>query len=277
MMEIQRNVQEAFEFVRSKTNIEPSVAIILGTGLGELAESVGNKIIIPYHQIPHFPVSTVQGHTGSLIVGELSGCQVAAMQGRFHYYEGYSLQEVTLPIRLMRLLGAERLFINSASGVLNPIFRSGDVMVVIDHINFQGDNPLRGVTDSGLGDRFPDMSSPYDETIIKLSIEAATESNIELHRGIYAAVNGPSLETRAETRMLRLLGADAVGMSTVPEVIVAKQVGFRTLVLAAITNVNIPDSMQPISLEGVIHNAGLAGKKIGIIINYILRKLAERS
>jgi purine-nucleoside phosphorylase len=275
MMDIQRNVQEAFEFVCGKTNMQPSVAIILGTGLGELAESVGNKVIIPYHQIPNFPVSTVQGHAGSLIMGELSGCQVVAMQGRFHYYEGYSLQEVTLPIRLMRLLGAERLFINSASGGLNPIFSSGDVMVVIDHINFQGDNPLRGVTDSVLGDRFPDMSSPYDQQLIKLTEEAAKESNIELHRGVYAAVNGPSLETRAETRMLRLLGVDAVGMSTVPEVIVAKQVGFRTLVLAAITNVNIPDSMQTISLEGVIHNAGLAGKKIEIIITYILGKLGK--
>jgi purine-nucleoside phosphorylase len=199
------------------------------------------------------------------------------MEGRVHYYEGYTLRQTTIPVRIMRELGAEVLMVNSAAGGLNPLFRPEDVMVVTDHINMMGHSPLRGITDAGRFERFPDMSRPYDPELIRLAGEAALDLKISLRHGIYAAVTGPNLETRAETRMLRLLGADAVGMSTVPEVIVATQVGFRTLVFAGITNVNLPDAMEPVSVEQVIATAGRTQPKLTGIMEAVLKKLSAKT
>lgn len=252
MEHMYRAVEEAVAFLRQEAPSRPVAAIILGTGLGGVGDSLEITHEVPYDEIPHFPTSTVESHRGRLVVGSLGGHEVVVMQGRFHHYEGYSLQQVTFPVRIMRRLGAELLFINSAAGGLNPLFRSGDLMIVTDHMNFIGDNPLRGVTDERLGDRFPEMSCPYDRSLIESAGRVALDLKIPVRHGVYVAVSGPSLETPAETRMLRVLGADAVGMSSVPEVIVAKQVGFRTLFIAAVTNVNRPDCMEPVSTEQVI-------------------------
>lgn len=272
MNDLHTSVQDAAAFLEQKVAARPEAAIILGTGLGGVAERIDVKETVPYGQIPHFPSSTVEGHKGNLLFGTLGGRWVVAMQGRFHFYEGYSLQQATIGVRIMRRLGAELLFINSAAGGLNPLFRAGDVMVVTDHLNLLGDNPLRGVIDERMGDRFPEMSRPYDEDLIRSAGEVALQRRIPIRYGVYAAVSGPSLETRAETRMLRLLGADAVGMSTVPEVIVARQVGFKTLVLAAITNVNLPDCMAPVSIEEVIATAAATEPVLAAIIEETLRR-----
>jgi len=268
-------VQEATDHLRQRTGVIPRAGIILGTGLGGLVERMAVANRIPYSSIPHFPASTVESHEGNLVFGNLGGCEVVVMQGRLHYYEGYSLQQVTLPVRIMRELGAEFLVINSAAGGLNQTFSAGDVMIVTDHINLVGDNPLRGLTDPRLGDRFPDMSRPYDQRLVEIAGRIALGRKIAVRYGVYAAVSGPSLETPAETRMLRHLGADAVGMSTVPEVITAAQVGFQTLALAAITNVNRPDAMEPVSVEQVIATAGRVGPKLAEIVEYTLQELAE--
>jgi purine-nucleoside phosphorylase len=252
--------------------VKPDAAIILGTGLGGMVDRVNVTHRIAFHEVFSFPVSALDGHKGDTVFGTLGGARVLVFQGRLHYYEGYSLQQVTLPVRIARALGAEVVMINSAAGGLNPLFRAGDVMIVTDHINLLGANPLRGVTDGGLGDRFPDMSHPYDVILGNMASQAALDLRIPVKQGVYAALSGPSLETRAETRMLRLLGADAVGMSTVPEVIVARQVGLRTLALAAITNVNLPDCMEPISVEQVIANAGLASPQVAAILEETLRR-----
>lgn len=266
-------VQEATQYLRASLDFEPDAAIILGTGLGGLAERVDVAEVIPYEEIPHFGVSTVEGHKGRLVCGTLGGVNIVAMQGRLHYYEGYSLQQVTLPVRIMRELGASVLVINSAAGGLNPDFEAGALMAVTDHINLPGQSPLRGINEPGLGDRFPDMSRPYDRELIKLAKTAAADLKIPLRQGVYAWAEGPNLETPAETRMLRMLGADAVGMSTVPEVIVATQVKFRTLALAAITNVNLPDAMQPVSVDKVIANARKAEPKLAALVEEILRRM----
>lgn len=272
MNDLYAAVQDAVTFLRQKVSVRPEAAIILGTGLGGAADRIDVTETVPYEEIPHFPTSTVEGHKGNLLFGTLAGRPVVAMQGRFHYYEGYSLQQATIGVRIMRRLGAELLFISSAVGGLNPLFRAGDVMIVTDHLNLLGDNPLRGIVDERMGDRFPEMSRPYDEDLIKLAGEVALEKRIPVRYGVYAAVSGPSLETRAETRMLRLLGADAVGMSTVPEVIVACQVGFRTMVPAAVTNVNLPDCMAPVSIEQVIATGAATEPVLSVIIQETLRR-----
>jgi purine-nucleoside phosphorylase len=267
-------IQDAASFLRRAIGSQPEAAIILGTGLGGITNHISVTDRIPYNEIPHFPESTVQGHKGDLVFGTMAGRSVVVMQGRFHYYEGHTLQEATLPVRIMRQLGARFLFVNSAAGGLNPHFKPGDVMIVTDHINLLGDNPLRGVTDERLGDRFPDMSRPYDEELIEKAEKAALENNVPVKLGVYTAVAGPNLETRAETRMLRMLGADAVGMSTVPEVIVAYQVGFKTLALAAITNVNLPDAMEPVSIEKVIATASAAQPRLAAILEGTLQGMS---
>jgi purine-nucleoside phosphorylase len=273
MTNLYQSVQDAAGFLRRIISSQPEVAMILGTGLGGITDHVNVTDRIPYNAIPHFPESTVEGHKGDLVFGIMAGRKVVVMQGRFHYYEGYSLQEVTLPVRMMRELGARFLFINSAAGGLNPHFTPGDLMLVSDHINLLGDNPLRGITDERLGDRFPDMSRPYDEGLAEKAREAAMELNEPVKPGVYAAVAGPSLETRAETRMLRTLGADAVGMSTVPEAIVGCQVGFKTLALASITNVNLPDAMEPVSIQKVIAVAAAAQPRLAKILAGTLQRL----
>jgi purine-nucleoside phosphorylase len=275
MINLHQSVDESVRTLQEKSASRPDVAVILGTGLGGIVESINVTGRVPYNQIPHFPESTVAGHKGDLVFGTLSGCNLVVMQGRFHYYEGYSLQQTTFPVRVMRRLGAEILVINSAAGGLNPHVCTGDVMAIIDHLNLIGANPLRGVTDERLGDRFPDMSRPYDEELIRFAGDAALDLKIPLRHGIYAAVSGPSLETQAETRMLRMLGADAVGMSTAPAAIVAASVGFRTLALAAITNVNVPGAMGPVSVERVIANAGLAAPKLAAILEATLQRVTN--
>lgn len=273
MIDLHQSVNESVRTLQEKSAPRPDVAVILGTGLGGIVDRINVTCRVPYDQIPHFPESTVEGHKGDLVFGTLSGCSLVVMQGRFHYYEGYSLQQITLPVRVMRGLGAEILVINSAAGGLDPHFCTGDVMAIVDHLNLIGANPLRGVTDERLGDRFPDMSHPYDEELMRFADNAALDLKIPLRHGIYAAVSGPSLETQAETRMLRMLGADAVGMSTAPAAIVAAAVGFRTLAFAAITNVNIPGAMEPVSVERVIANADLAAPKLAAILEATLQRV----
>jgi len=272
-----QSVQDAVFFLRSRLPAKPEAAIVLGTGLGGIDDRVQVAVEISYEDIPHFPQSTVEGHRGNLLFGVLGGRNVVVMQGRLHYYEGYTLQQTTLPVRIMRELGAELLLINSAAGGLDPNFQPGDVMVITDHINLMGDTPLRGLSDERLGERFPDMSRPYDRELIGIAGKVATDLRVPLKHGVYVAVAGPNLETPAETRMLRMLGADAVGMSTVPEVIVANQVGFRTLALAAITNVNLPDKMEPVSVQQVIANAERRQPRIAAILEGVLQRWSPRA
>lgn len=272
MDNLYEHVHDAAEDLRRKIAFKPEAALILGTGLGGLVNRIEVTARIPYGDIVHMPCSTVQEHQGDLVFGAFAGRDVVVMQGRLHFYEGYSLQQITLPVRIMRELGAEILIVNSAAGGLNPLFQAADVMIVTDHLNLLGANPLRGICDERLGDRFPDMTRPYDPLLIETAGQAALDLKIPVRHGVYAAVAGPSLETRAETRMLRLLGADAVGMSTVPEVIVATQVGFRTLALAAVTNVNLPDCMEAVSVERVVANAKIAEPKLAAILEETLRR-----
>jgi purine-nucleoside phosphorylase len=275
MKDVYQAVRESADSVLKRIDLRPDVALILGTGLGGVADTISVAKTIPYDTIPHFQVSTAESHAGNLIVGKLGERNILAMQGRFHFYEGYTLQQATFPVRVLRELGAEILVINSAAGALNPLFQSGDVMLITDHINLLCENPLRGQADSRLGERFQDMSQPYDNDLIACAAEAARDLKIAIRHGVYAAVPGPSLETPAETRMLRTLGADAVGMSTAPEAIVAKQVGFRTLAMAAITNVNLPDCMEPISVDKVIGNARLADSRLSSILENLLSRIKD--
>ncbi|MDR2963928.1 MAG: purine-nucleoside phosphorylase [Bacteroidales bacterium] len=231
-----KEFSECCEFLQSRTIITPRVAFILGSGLGSLLEQVEIDATIPYREIPHFPVSTVEGHAGNLIFGTLCEVPVAIMQGRFHYYEGYSMQQIAFPVRVLKLLGVECLFLANATGGLNPAYKTGDIVLIGDHINLQFDNPLRGKNGEEFGVRFPDMSRAYDEELILFAQKSAQKRNIVLHSGVYVACCGPSLETPAEYRMFRLLGGDVVGMSSVPEVIAARHAGMRCCALAAVTN-----------------------------------------
>ncbi len=250
-----------------------NVGIILGTGLGGLAERIETETIIPYNEIPHFPISTVESHAGRLILGRLEGKSIVAMQGRFHFYEGYSAREIAFPVRVMKELGASTLIVSNAAGGLNPQYRAGDVMLIEDHINLLGANPLIGPNDNRLGDRFPDMSEPYSKELIKLAREIALKNAIPTQLGVYVSVPGPNLETRAEYRFLRTIGADAVGMSTVPEVIVAVHSGMRVLGISVITDMGLPDALEPASLERILKNAGEAEPKMNAIILGVLRAL----
>ena len=249
-------VDETVSFLKDKIKREPSVVIILGTGLGGLVDSIEIDTLLPYENIPHFPRSTVPGHQGNLIFGKLSGKDVAVLQGRFHYYEGYSTRELTFPLRALSLLGAETLVITNASGGLDTSFSPGTIMVISDHLNFIGENPLRGENIDAWGPRFPDLSEPYDRKLIDAALQCAEILNMpNVTTGVYVAIPGPSLETPAETRFLRGAGADAVGMSSAPEVIVAKHAGMRVLGLSAVANVNDPDNFAPILLDDIIKAA----------------------
>ena len=251
-----KKVDETVSFLKKKIKVTPSVAIILGSGLGGFVDSIEVDSLLPYEHIPHFPRSTVPGHQGNLIFGELSGKDVAVLQGRFHYYEGYSTRELTFPLRTLSLLGAKTLVITNASGGLDTSFIPGTIMVIRDHLNFIGENPLRGENVDAWGPRFPDLSEPYDRNLIDATLQCAGILNMSnVTTGVYVAIPGPSLETPAETRFLRLAGADAVGMSSAPEVIVAKHAGMRVLGLSAVANVNDPDNFAPILLDDIIRAA----------------------
>jgi purine-nucleoside phosphorylase len=249
------------------------LAIVLGTGLGGLAEEIEAETVIPYEEIPDFPVPTVESHSGRMLLGHLSGQPVVAMQGRFHRYEGYSFQQVAFPVRVMRDLGAETLIVSNACGGMNPMWDVGDLMLIADHINLLGDNPLIGPNLDELGPRFPDMSEPYDLGLQRLALDVAKDEKITLRRGVYVAVAGPNLETRAEYRFLRLIGADVVGMSTVPEVIVAVHGGMRVLGVSIITDSCLPDALKPASVEEIIRVAGEAEPKLTSLIKNVVARL----
>jgi purine-nucleoside phosphorylase len=266
-------VQAAARTIRDRSPRRPAAAIILGTGLGGLAKEIKAEAVIPYEEIPGFPLSTVEAHAGRLILGSLSGKPVVAMQGRFHRYEGYSLQQVTFPVRVMHALGAETLVVSNACGGMHPLWAPGDLMLIADHINLIGDNPLIGPHDDRLGPRFPDMSQPYAESLRAMARKLALELGITLREGVYVAVTGPNLETRAEYRMLRAMGADVVGMSTVPEVIVAVQEGMKVLGISIITDQCLPDALEPASLEKIIAVANRAEPSLTRLVSGVVERL----
>jgi purine-nucleoside phosphorylase len=269
-------IQDALGFIRRKTDFQPRVGIILGTGLGELAAQIKASEIFPFEKIPHFVVSTSLTHAGNLIMGELGGCPVVAMQGRVHYYEGYSMKQITLPVRVMRGLGADTLIMSNAVGGMNPQLSPGDITVTTDHINFMGDNPLIGPNDDRLGSRFPDMSQPYDREYITMIEEVALQLGLPLKRTVYVAVAGPNLETAAEYRFLRTIGADTVGMSCVPESLVAIHGGMRVLGLSVVTDSCFPDSLEPADIEAIIQIAKEAQPKLEALVTGFLRRLPDR-
>lgn len=266
-------VERAAAVVRARFSARPAAAIILGTGLGGLAREIDVAASIDYEEIPGFPLSTVESHAGRLLCGTLGGRPVVAMQGRFHRYEGYTLQQATFPVRVLRALGADTLVVSNACGGMHPLWSPGDLMLLADHLNLLGDNPLVGPNDARLGARFPDMSAPYDERLRALARAVAAEQGIVLREGVYVAVAGPSLETRAEYRMLRCLGADVVGMSTVPEVIVAVHGGMRVLGLSIITDQCLPDALEPATVERIITVANAAEPKLTALVRGVMERL----
>ena len=266
-------IGEAAAVVRSRFGARPDVAIILGTGLGRLAEEIDARAVIEYEDIPGFPLSTVESHAGRLLCGTLGGQTVIAMQGRFHRYEGYSLQQATFPVRVLRALGARTLVVSNACGGLNPLWSAGDLMSIADHINLLGDSPLIGPNDDRLGPRFPDLSAAYDGELRALARRVAAEEKIVLRDGVYVAVTGPNLETRAEYRFLRGIGADVVGMSTVPEVLVAVHGGMRVLGLSIVTDMCLPDALEPATVERIIAVANRAEPQLTRLVRGVLERL----
>jgi purine-nucleoside phosphorylase len=266
-------IQEAAAVVRGRSRLEPEVGIILGTGLGGLADEISVDASIPYESLPGFPLSTVESHAGRLLLGRMGKRPVVAMQGRFHRYEGYGLAEVTFPVRVMRALGTQTLVVSNACGGMNPLWEPGDLVLLSDHINLLGDNPLIGANDDRLGPRFPDMSDPYDAELRALTHTLAAELGIRLREGVYVAVPGPNLETRAEYRMLRAMGADVVGMSTVPEVIVASHAGMRTVGISIITDQCLPDALEPANIERIIDTAKRAEPSLTRLIAHLVERL----
>jgi purine-nucleoside phosphorylase len=273
MTQLFDQIQEAAAAIRAKWKATPTVGIILGTGLGKLTEDIAAEAVIPYEAIPHFPRSTAPTHKGQLVCGTLGGKPVVAMEGRFHFYEGYSLQQVTFPVRVMKALGANVLIVSNACGGMNPQWDKGDLMLIEDHINLLGDNPLIGPNDDRLGDRFPDMCHAYDRELLKLGKRIALEEKIVCHQGVFVAVSGPNLETAAEYRFLRGIGADVVGMSTVPEVIVAVHAKMRVLGISVITDQCLPDALEPVSLPDIIQTANEAEKKLRVLVRRVVGEL----
>ena len=267
------NRKEALAFIQSETNFRPEYLMILGTGLGQLAEEMDIKKEISYDEIPHFPVSTVESHAGKLLFGLLGGKEIVAMQGRFHYYEGYTMQQIVFPVRVLKENGASTLIVSNACGGLNPNYRRGDIMLIRDHINMFGDNPLIGPNDPELGPRFPDMSEPYTERLLDIAENVALEESIKMQQGVYLALTGPMLETKAEYRFLRQIGADVVGMSTIPEVISAVHMGMEVLGISVITDECFPDALEAVSIEDVIEAATMAEPKMTRVIIRVLEKL----
>ena len=270
-------IQESCSVIRRLSSIKPDIAIILGTGLGALAKEIKSKKVIPYSEIPHFPLSTVETHTGQLVFGTLSGKKVVAMEGRFHRYEGYTLQQVTFPVYVMRALGAQVLLVSNACGGLNRMYEPGDLMVIEDHINLMGDNPLIGPNEPSIGPRYPDMCNAYDEGLRHLAKGIAKQEGIVLHEGVYAALTGPCLETAAEYRFLRTIGADAVGMSTAPEVIVARHCGLKVLGISVVTDECIADALKPADVPTIIKIAMQAEPRLTKLMSQVVGKIKVSS
>lgn len=270
MLDLYDKIQDACDTIRDRFPVKPKVAIILGTGLGDLAGEIEVEATIDYEDIPHFPKSTATSHRGRLVCGQLAGVPVVAMEGRFHFYEGYPLKLITLPVRVFKELGVELLVVSNACGGLNPYFNSGDLMVIEDHINLIGDNPLIGINDDRLGPRFPDMCEPYDQKWVDRTIKIGRDLDLTIHKGVFVAVAGPNLETRAEYRFLRTIGADVVGMSTVPETIVAVHCGLKTVGISVITDMCLPDALQPANVEEIIEVAGRAAPHLQAVVRGIV-------
>lgn len=273
-MNLLQKINEAVEVIKSKVDITPEIGLILGSGLGTLADEIEDKVAVPYEEIPHFPKSTVSGHAGRLVIGKLEGKKVVAMQGRFHYYEGYSLQEVTFPVYVMHALGIKGLVVTNACGGLNKNFAAGDLMLITDHINTYFTNPLIGPNYEELGPRFPDMSEAYNREFIAIAERVADKLNIKVQKGVYAPVTGPSYCTPAELRMLITLGGDTVGMSTVPEVIVANYLGIKVLGISCITDMAIPDELEPLTHEQVVKIANQTRPKFISLVKGWLKEVA---
>ncbi|MBI1832717.1 MAG: purine-nucleoside phosphorylase [Planctomycetes bacterium] len=272
-MELFDQIQEATRVILSRWNKAPRVGIVLGTGLGGLADEIQDAVKIPYHEIPHFPLSTVESHAGRLGCGMLGGKNVMAMEGRLHFYEGYTLKQITFPVRVMKAMGCDVLIVSNACGGMNPQWAKGDIMLIEDHINLLSDNPLIGPNDDRLGPRFPDMCRPYDPDLIALAQKVALEERIRVQKGVFVAVPGPNLETRAEYRFLRGIGADVVGMSTVPEVIVGVHAGMRILGLSVITDQCLPDALEPAHLPDIIATANAAEKNLRVLVRRVVAEV----
>ena len=277
MLELAAQIEEAVGAIRRQWDGKPTVGIILGTGLGGLAEQIDTQATLDYQTIPHFPRSTAISHAGQLVCGQLESVTVVAMEGRFHSYEGYSHRQITFPVRVMKALGADLMIVSNACGGMNPQYAQGDIMVIEDHINLMYGNPLIGVNDDSLGPRFPDMYAPYDRELIDEALEIARREDFAAHKGVYVAVTGPNLETRAEYRFLRAIGADVVGMSTVPEVIVAVHAGLRVLGLSIITDMCFPDALKPANIDEILATAAKAEPNLRKIVLGILAAEAGRA
>lgn len=273
MIHLYAQIQESLQYIRTKFQGTVKAGIVLGTGLGNLAKQIQTDAVIPYEELPNFPRSTVETHAGNFVIGKLNGVPVAAMEGRFHAYEGYEPKQITFPIRVLKALGAETLFVSNACGGMNPQYKRGDIMVIEDHINLLGINPLTGINDERLGPRFPDMCEPYDHKLIEQALEIARKENFTAHKGVYVAVLGPNLETRAEYRFLRGIGADVVGMSTVPEVLVAVHCGMKVLGLSIVTDMALPDALKPGDVEEIIATANAAEPKLTKIVSGMVKHL----
>lgn len=276
MLELFDHIQEATDYIRASWKDTPDVGIILGTGLGSLVEQIDVAAAVDYDEIPHFPRSTATSHRGRLVCGTLNGLRVMAMEGRIHQYEGYPLKQITLPVRVMKKMGAQLLVVSNAVGGMNPYYRCGDIMVIEDQINLMGDNPLIGINDDRLGPRFPDMSEPYDLQLVDEALEIARREDIVAHKGVLVAVTGPNLETRAEYRFLRMIGADVVGMSTVPEVIVAAHCSLRVVGFSIVTDLCLPDALEPANVEKIIAIANEAEPKLRTLVCGVLAREAAR-
>ncbi len=275
-MNLRSQIDEAVAYAKGQCLLEPEIAIVTGTGLGALADEVKTETRIPYGDIPHFPVSSAPTHAGELLLGELGGKKVATLSGRVHYYEGYTMQQVTFPIRVVRALGASVLILSNAVGGMNPMHSAGDIVILTDHINLMGDNPLIGPNDDELGPRFPDMVEAYNRDLIALAEDIALEEKIRVRKGVYVAVAGPNLETAAEYRFLRTIGADVVGMSIVPENIVAVHGGMRVLGLSVVTDKALPDALGPADIDEILRVAGEAEPRLTRLVERIVARLGQQ-
>jgi purine-nucleoside phosphorylase len=273
MNDLISKINETLKVIREKTKDDYPVGIILGTGLGGLVKEINVEFEIDYADLPHFPLSTVESHKGKLIFGSIGNKKVVAMQGRFHFYEGYTMQQITFPVRVMKFLGVKTLLVSNACGGMNPLYSRGDLMLMVDHINLLGDNPLIGKNENDLGPRFPDMSEPYDHELIAIAEDVALDNKVKVQKGVYVAVPGPNLETKAEYRFLRATGADVVGMSTIPENIVANHMGIKVLGISIVTDECFPDALKPANVEEIIATAMATEPKMTLIMKEVIKRI----